>query len=208
MTATGPKLFSLTTPRTATGSHDQNAQSRCAVSPGSSTSAGQKLKLQIILHKRTAAIRLHSISPLRWNAWIPSSVGTRSRCFQTVINVSRDACIEILRRLLGIPAQFPTTVAPRARVRSHLRKVTGVIIVRAQVGFGKRRSLWGCNLAARIKCLSNGFDRIELLVFSVFEEVESLATGIHLFPRHDRVEEDIVESADLRYFESESVEAE
>lgn len=48
-----------------------------------------------------------------------------------------------------------------------------------------------------MKCLGNRFDRIELFVLPALEEVEALATRKWWVPRYYRIEEDVIELANL-----------
>ena len=117
---------------------------------------------------------------------------------QPVSDVSLDARIEILGRLLGIPAQLPTTLAPSTRIGSHPQKGE-LVQLGVHVFFVKPNSLRRCHLPASIKSLGDYLNHSELLVLPTLEEIITVAARRSLFSRHDRVEENTVEFADLRH---------
>jgi len=122
-----------------------------------------------------------------------------SMCLQPVINIGLDARIEILGRLEGIPAQLPTTLSPSTRVGSHPQK-SELVQLGVHVRFVQLNSLRRRHLPAGVKILGDHLNCGKLLVLPTFEEIVPVAARRRLFSRHDCVEENTIELADLRYF--------
>jgi len=123
---------------------------------------------------------------------------------QRVINISRNACVEILGRLLRFPAQLPTTFAPRTRIGSHIQEGE-LVRLQIQVRFAQLSRLRGHHFPAGIKSLGDHPDNSQLVVLPALEEIESVATGSWLFSGHYRVEEDVVEPSNLTCISNTSI---
>ena len=120
-------------------------------------------------------------------------------CLQPAIDLGSDARIEILGRLRGIPAQLPTTLAPSTSIDSHPKKGEPVRLG-VQVRLAQLDSLWRCQLPTGVKFLGDRLDHSELLVLPTLKVIVPVTARRRLFPRHDRVEENVVELADWAYF--------
>ena len=123
---------------------------------------------------------------------------------QRVINISWNACVEILSRLLWFPAQLPTTFAPRTRIGSHIQE-SELVRLRIQVRFAQLSRLRGHHFPAGIESLGDHPDNSQLVVLPALKKIESVATGSWLFSGHYRVEEDVIELSDLTCISNTSI---
>jgi len=123
---------------------------------------------------------------------------------QRVINIGRNARVEILGRLQRIPAQLPTTLASRTSIDSQFHK-SELVRPRIQVRLAQLNCLRRYHFPAGIKSPGDRFGNSKLLEFPALKEVESVMAGGWLFSRNDRVEEDAVEIANLTCISNTSI---